>query len=351
MSLFSVVIPVYNGAKTVAACLDGLAAQSAAPGSFEIVVVDDGSTDATAAAVRAWIARHPEHSARLARQPNAGQSAARNHGARLARGAVLLFTDADCVPAPGWVAAFAAVFGQTLRATSLPPDAAMGRYVGSQPSPAARFAQLEFEERYALMARRAAQGQPLGFAATYSCAYRRDRFLALGGFDETLSNNEDVELAYRLARAGGRIVFVPGAAVAHAHDATWQEYAATKRGRAFWRTVVYRRFPGRAVQDGYTPQVLKLQLLFAPLAALGMAAALLARRARWLLAALPFLLTTLPMLRLARRLGSPAPPWVIWGAWLRAVAFAAGVAQALLTRRPPRRGPVPAGLAAEEAGG
>lgn len=321
----SVVIPLYNGAAHITACLDGLAAQTAP--ADEIIVVDDGSTDASAATVRAWQRAHPACPLRLVEQLNGGPSSARNRGARAASGDLLLFTDADCVPAPGWVAAFAAALNQP--AGHGAPDAAMGCYAGPQASAAAAFAQLEFDERYALMARRTAAGLPLVFAATYSCAYRRDRFLALGGFDTDVLSNEDVDLAYRLVQHGGRIVFAPDAAISQPHDTTWWGYARTKHNRAFGRTAVYRRHPGRALRDGYTPQIMKLQMPLAVLATGGLAAALL-WRGRALLLALPFLFSTVPMLRLALQLRSPALPWVPFGAWLRAWAFVLGVGQALV---------------------
>ncbi|MBI2467114.1 MAG: glycosyltransferase family 2 protein [Candidatus Rokubacteria bacterium] len=92
--LASVVIPAYDAEATLPACLAALARQSLAPERFEVIVVDDGSTDATAqVAERAGV--------RVVRLPaNAGPAAARNRGAQAARGEVLVFTDADCEPTP-----------------------------------------------------------------------------------------------------------------------------------------------------------------------------------------------------------------------------------------------------------
>ncbi|MGL4647963.1 MAG: glycosyltransferase family 2 protein, partial [Caldilineaceae bacterium] len=93
----SVVVPVYNGAGVIGRCLDALAAQQPTDPTLEILVVDDGSTDQTAAVVQVWGMAHPSVRLRLASQPNAGPASARNRGARLAAGELLLLTDADCV--------------------------------------------------------------------------------------------------------------------------------------------------------------------------------------------------------------------------------------------------------------
>jgi glycosyltransferase involved in cell wall biosynthesis len=89
---------VRNGTRSLPALLDALAAQTLPAHAVEVVVVDDASTDGTAALVAA------DRSARLVRLPRrAGSYAARNHGAAVARAPVLAFTDADCRPAPDWL--------------------------------------------------------------------------------------------------------------------------------------------------------------------------------------------------------------------------------------------------------
>ncbi|MGL4649326.1 MAG: glycosyltransferase family 2 protein, partial [Caldilineaceae bacterium] len=213
------------------------------------------------------------------------------------------------------------------------PDAAMGAYLSSQQQPAARYAQLEFEERYALMQR----APTIDFIATYSAAYRREVFLEAGGFDSAFpkANNEDAEFSYRLHSMGKRIAFVPDARVEHEHDETWTEYLRLKIGRGYWRTIVYRRFPGKGLKDSYTPQLMKLQMPLALLATLAVLRALLGASPRRLLGALPFVLSTLPMVGFARRHANPAlratAIWATWGSYVRALAFVIGVAQALLT--------------------
>ena len=94
----SVVIPVYNGAHTLEACLQSLAQQSMKPHEFEVIVVDDGSTDESAAIARRF-------GVNVITQKNGGAPAARNTGIRAARGTWVAFTDSDCVCSRTWLAA------------------------------------------------------------------------------------------------------------------------------------------------------------------------------------------------------------------------------------------------------
>src|SRR4051812_24734378 len=93
----SVVIPARNAEATIRATLDALAAQQAdAP--FEVIVVDDGSTDGTVAATR-----QAPLDVRVVASRGRGAGAARNAGVAAARAEVIAFTDADCAPDPGWL--------------------------------------------------------------------------------------------------------------------------------------------------------------------------------------------------------------------------------------------------------
>ena len=105
----SVIIPVYNGAKTIARCLDSLVAIPDAATAIEIVVINDGSQDETIEVVTNYQAQHPEQRIRIISQTNQGQSAARNKGLEVAQGAYVWFVDAD-----DWVDSVAASYLLTL---------------------------------------------------------------------------------------------------------------------------------------------------------------------------------------------------------------------------------------------
>lgn len=286
---FSVVVPAYNAAATIASCVEGLLRQTEPRERYEVIVVDDGSTDDTAGiAGRLGVT--------VIRQSNRGPAAARNRGAAQARGEIVLFTDADCVPDRGWVAQMARPFGDASVA------AVKGAYRTSQSSLTARFCQAEFEERFALLA----QAGTTDMVDTYAAAFRKGVFDAMDGFDESFpaANNEDTDLSYRIAAAGHRMVFNPDAVVSHLrHPDSVRKYARQKFWRGYWRMVVYRRFPAKIVKDTYTPRTLKLQVLALGGAAATLPAALLWTPALALPAAslLAFLASTAPFVRLAAR--------------------------------------------------
>ena len=95
----SLVVPVYNVAAYLPAFLDSLAAQTLPASEFEIVAVDDGSTDASPGLLAQYAARMPN--LRVLRQENGGLSAARNAGLREVKGEWIAFADADDIVAPG----------------------------------------------------------------------------------------------------------------------------------------------------------------------------------------------------------------------------------------------------------
>jgi lipopolysaccharide/colanic/teichoic acid biosynthesis glycosyltransferase/GT2 family glycosyltransferase len=249
----SVIVPVYNGVATIPSCLDALATQTTPSEQYEVIIVDDGSKDATASLVREWIAAHPQLQARLVQQANAGPAAARNHGAQVAQSDLLLFTDADCAPTPTWIAAMLAGFTQ--------PDVVgiKGAYLTNRPAFTPRFVQLEYEDRYDRMR----QQPSIDFIDTYSAGYRRDVFLANGGFDATFTTAsvEDQEFSFRLAQKGYELRFVPDAQVYHAHDRDVWDYARRKYLIGYWKALLTRWHPERMVHDSHTPQALKLQIL------------------------------------------------------------------------------------------
>lgn len=247
MIKYSVIVPAYNSINTIKDCLNALTHQSISMEDYEIIVVDDGSTDRTDNIVKKFPVKY-------LRQANQGPAAARNHGAREAKGEIILFTDSDCVPASDWIEEMVRPFEK--------PDivAVKGAYRTSQSALVARFAQIEFEERFEILKR----AKSIDMVDTYSAAYRRDLFWQAGGFDESfpVANNEDTDLSYKLSSAGHRMVFNQNAVVSHLrHPDTLKKYAVQKFWRGYWRMMVYKRFPQKMVKDTYTPLGLKLQIL------------------------------------------------------------------------------------------
>jgi len=285
----SIIIPTFNGGFRIGNCLDSLLQQTTGR-NVEILVVDDGSTDNTAAVVRGY------SSVRLIIQANAGPASARNRGAMEAKGKILLFTDDDCVPMPDWLGAMLEPFNDA------DVVGAKGIYRTHQKSLAARFVQMEYEDKYRLMA-----GLPsIDFIDTYSAAFRRDRFLEMTGYDTSfpVACAEDIELSYRMSARGWKMKFVPAAIVYHTHPDTFSRYLKKKYKFAFWRVLAVRKNPSKGVKDSHTPQIMKLQLFFAPalLLAVVFDLAVRPRVSVSVLVLAGFLLSTLPFtLRVIRK--------------------------------------------------
>ncbi len=195
--MISVIVPVYNGEKTIDKCLASLLKQTKKPD--EIIVVDDGSKDQTKAVVEKF------SGITFLEQEHKGPAAARNTGARKARGDILLFIDSDCIASESWVAEMAKPF-ENKNISGI-----QGRYKTEQKDTVARFVQLEIEDRYDRMKKRSY----LDFIGSYAAGYRKDIFLEFGGFNETftMASGEDPELSFKLAKAGHKMVFNPNAVV------------------------------------------------------------------------------------------------------------------------------------------
>ena len=275
----SVIIPAFNASATLEDCLKALASQAEPHPPFEVIVVNDGSTDSTGE-----IAERAR--ARLFRMPHSGAAAARNHGVAHSRGEILLFTDADCEPASDWVQRMSLPFADPTIA------GARGVYRSRQTGLVARFVQCEYEDKYCGLK----NGQAIDFVDTYSAAYRKSVFQAMGGFDERMIYTEDQEFSFRVAERGGRLVFAPDAIVFHRHADTLSAYAAKKFRIGFWKVAVLLRHPSKLARDSHTPLSQRIQHLLFCLSLPCLAAAPFWRIPRVLLLALlgVFLLMTIP---------------------------------------------------------
>jgi cellulose synthase/poly-beta-1,6-N-acetylglucosamine synthase-like glycosyltransferase len=242
----SVIVPAYNAENTISTCLEHLSNQSYPKASYEIIVVDDGSTDSTCDLIKKFNVKYRG-------QANQGPASARNTGVRESVGDIILFTDSDCIPELNWIEEMVAPFQDSDIA------GVKGAYRTKQKELTARFAQAEFEDRYDLLQK----SVWIDMVDTYSAAFRKDVFLSAGGFDENfpVANNEDTDLSYRLFSNGYKLVFTPRACVYHTHPDTIAKYLKIKFWRGYWRMVVYRRYPDKAIKDSYTPAVVKLQTL------------------------------------------------------------------------------------------
>jgi GT2 family glycosyltransferase len=188
----SIVVATRNRAHRLRALLDSVAAQEGPPA--ETIVVDDGSTDDSAAVAR-------RAGATIIRQPSpSGPAAARNAGWRVARAPLVVFTDDDCVAQPGWLAALQAAHARD------PEAVVQGR---TDPDPREL-------HRMGAFARSLQARGPGPWFQTANIAYPAALLERLGGFDESFPAGEDTDLGWRAVEAGARVVYEPAALSWHA---------------------------------------------------------------------------------------------------------------------------------------
>ena len=199
---------------------------------FEVVVVDDGS----APAVRDVAERfETDLSIRYIYQENAGPARARNVGARHATGALVAFTDDDCTPQQGWLRSLE-------RELARSPDALVG---GTTLNAAADSLYSEVSQDLVSFLYENARrpGASFDFFTSNNMACRRDRFLALGGFDETFTRaaGEDRDFGLRMAGAGAPLIYAEDAVVDHQHRLTLASYWRQQRNYGAGAYTLHRR--------------------------------------------------------------------------------------------------------------
>ena len=202
----SVIIPARDAGRTLGACLDAVAAQMAAP-AHEVIVVDDASVDHTPQLAQS----HPAVT-RVIAGPGHGSYAARNAAAALATGELLAFTDSDCVPDSGWLAAGVHAIE---RGADLVGGEVVAVVADGPPNAWERYDRAVYLRQDELVRER--------FAATANLFVRREVVDDLGGFDASLRSGGDYEFGQRATGAGYRLVYAPEASVVHRPRASLRE--------------------------------------------------------------------------------------------------------------------------------
>jgi glycosyltransferase involved in cell wall biosynthesis len=225
--LVSVIIPTYNRRSVLVTCLQALRSQTIAAELFEVIVIDDGSSDGTAAAVAGEMANW---NGRLTYrwQSNAGANTARNCGIEMARGALLVIINDDSIT----VARFLA---EHLRVHEDHPEenvAVLGRMTVSPGLPSSPVADLHLDASYKTFTGRT----ELDWTAFFTCniSVKKSFLIRHGIFDTSLRWHEDIELGERLSHHGLRVLYNPAALAFHLHYLSEGDYLriAEKEGKA-----------------------------------------------------------------------------------------------------------------------
>lgn len=246
---FSVVVPTHNRKHLLRLCLQGVLGQQYP--NYEVIVVDDGSTDGTEAMVK----RDFPQIHYIRQEPKRGPAAARNRGIQAATGDIIAFTDDDCVPPPDWLARLAQGF------VDYPQAAAIGGIQEASEQVLrthilARYERFVTRKVYGL-GREPVVGSPAP-GGTNNLAVRRRTLLEIGGFDETfpVAAGEDADLLRRLAQRGYVTVSLP-LKVTHLQSYTWASFFRQQVRRGIGAAYYHQKWGERA------PLVREIVRLFA----------------------------------------------------------------------------------------
>jgi len=235
--MISVVIPAYNSAKTITEAIKGVFTQTITE-EMELIIVDDGSTDATAQIIKSF----PK--VKYFYQGNAGPAAARNRGARESKGDIIFFTDSDCVPHNDWIEGIRRYFSDPkIAVVSGTYDLVEGSNL------LAKCIHQEIIFRH----QRRMPEYPKSFGS-YNFCIRKKVFDQVGGFDTRYrtASGEDNDLSYKILSAGHRIYFARDARVKHHHPSDVKKYLREQFNHGFWRVKMYRDHPQMMKGDDYT---------------------------------------------------------------------------------------------------
>jgi glycosyltransferase involved in cell wall biosynthesis len=236
---FSVVIPTFERPETLRQVLEALGRQAGSV-DFEVIVVDDGSRDATPERLRAL---DPPYPFRSFRQENSGPAAARNRGVEEARGRYILFLGDDTVPEPDLLAVHARAHAEprpcpvaVLGYTTWPRDRRVSPFLHHINEYGLQFGYGLIEDP---------ESVPFNFFYTSNISLPRALLRAAGLFDTTFPHAawEDIEIAYRMMRMGMKILYRPAAVARHYPDITFDSFRRRQEKAGEAAAIFYEKHP------------------------------------------------------------------------------------------------------------
>ncbi len=236
---FSIIIPTYNRKGVLRKCLNALFNQSIDSSNYEVIVIDDGSSDGTEEMLSAFCGNS---NFKYIRQENKGPSVARNTGAKAASSSLILFIDDDVIASQGLVKAHLeghrgnsgiAILGYT----PFDPDCVINRNVA--------YYKNKWDNLFENMGKINGALLIYYYFITLNLSIERELFLCIGGFDETFpcADFEDTEFGYRFSRAGYSLLFSKEATALHIYEADFNKSCKRRLRTGYMAASLYERFP------------------------------------------------------------------------------------------------------------
>jgi len=248
----TIIVPVYNGERTIAKCLDSLVHQDYEPALFDIVVVENGSTDQS----KSIIEQFPVI---LVQCEKKGPAYARNFGAKYSQADILAFTDADCIADPNWLRELVKPYSQNqdIAGCGGRIEAAIDQYSTVEE----QFCQ----KKNLLCNYLSGSHEYLPHLYTANASYRKAIFDLVGGFNSNLLTAEDVDLSWRVQLISGKqLEYVDQAIIYHHHRSTRKALARQYRQYGFGEILIdtlYRDAENYPRALGYQLRLIGKQIL------------------------------------------------------------------------------------------
>lgn len=241
---------MYNSQRTIVSTLKALESQTRK--DFEVIVVDDGSTDGSLRSVGEFT-NYSNLAIKLIHQDNSGPAMARNLGVKHANGSIIIFLDSDCIPVDNWVEKMVKPLGPKVVGCNC------GYMVRNKGSLIARYVDYEIAKRHEKLLRK-----DVDTIGSYSASFLKEVFLEVGGFcaEYKDANAEDFDLAFKINRRGYHLTFTGETFVYHYHPDSLRGYLKQQFSRGYWRVKMYLRHKDRIIRgDSYTGREAQIQFL------------------------------------------------------------------------------------------
>ncbi len=248
----SVIVPAYNDAEQLTICLEALSQQSYPASCFEVVVVDNASDDDIAGAAACF----PGVS--IEREERVGSYAARNRGIKTSKGEILAFTDADCIPDPGWIEA-------GVRALEEDSECgAVGGRIQMFPRDPQHVTAFDLHDLVWGMPQRV-YVERFGLAATGNLFARRKAFDRVGPFNPEFRSCGDCEWNFRMTAAGMKLGYADAARVRHPTRSSMRSFVLRRRritgGHHRLQPVLDETYPDKdfEIPRGFAPSLNRIR--------------------------------------------------------------------------------------------
>jgi glycosyltransferase involved in cell wall biosynthesis len=232
----AVIVPVYNGERTLAACLDSLLAQRYPAACYQVVVVENGSTDQTNAVAAQYADR-----VKVLHSEKRGPAMARNLGIACSQSEIVAFTDADCIAHPDWLI-------NLLQHYANPQIVGVAGNIQAWKHADRNIVETFSDEHSPLRNFISGDHEFLPHLYTANASWRRSALEQVGSFDEVMFSGEDVELSWRVQLGTGlKVVYEPGAIIYHHHRSTWKGLGRQYRQYGFGEILldtIFGAYPG-----------------------------------------------------------------------------------------------------------